>query len=915
MTSSDSPLATNYDPTAIERKCYEAWLNTNLFSSRPAGPAPGYCIMLPPPNVTGTLHMGHAFQHTLMDALARYQRMRGRDVLWQPGTDHAGIATQLVVSRELVRTKVDPATLSRAEFLDRIWTWKKNSGSSITKQMQRLGASCDWTREKFTMDPDLSAAVTDAFVRLHQDGLIYRGKRMVNWDPKLLTAVSDLEVVSEEEPGTMYHVRYPFVDEPSQGMVIATTRPETILVDGALAVAPGDIRFAAHVGRKVHVPRTDRIIEIISDSHVDPEFGSGCVKITPAHDFNDYEVYLRHPDRNLPVITLLEPNGVLNSNAPDQYCGLDRFAARRQIVADLRADGLLLKEEPHRYKLPRGDRSGAVVEPMLTEQWFVRTKPLAERALAAVREGRLRLVPNNWRATYEAWLHDIRDWCISRQLVWGHRIPAWYDDNGNVFVAHDQDQARAKCGDSRALKRDPDVLDTWFSSSLWPLSTLGWPQSKNDHFRHYFPTSVLVTGFDIIFFWVARMVMMAEYFVGQTPFAEVCVTGLVRDAHGRKMSKSEGNVLDPIDLIDGIELSKLVAKRTQGLLKEKQADRITKATHKEFPTGIAAHGADALRLTFASLASHGRDIRFDLGRIGGHRHFCIKLWNATRYVLSACSDSDGKAGTPGYGERWIISRLQRTAQAISANLADFRFDLVVHELHQLFWHDFCAWFIELSKVPSTVASAKAATQHTLIHVLGAILRLCHPVIPFITEKLWAHIGPLTGFENGSIMRAPYPVGKEKLINEAAEERFGILRHLVRDCRSLRNTLGIAPGISLDAEIELGPAPDIVPGLTMLARLGKLSIHEHLPPGSGPTLSACGTCLRLLIGPGIDDWALRLSKKIAILRNDRARIEAKLNNAAFVSRAPADVVAKQREMAAHKTSQIEATEKILRTTPT
>ena len=759
-------LPPRFEQAEVEKKWRAVWSEGDFFDSAPAEGRDNYCIMLPPPNVTGTLHMGHAFQHTLMDALARRERMRGRNVLWQAGTDHAGIATQIVVKRELAARGIDPENLSREEFLRHAWEWKETSGGVIGEQMRRLGASCDWKRERFTMDEKLSQTVRDVFVALYEEGLIYRGKRLVNWDPVILTAVSDLEVTSAEEKGAMHYVRYPFVGDEENGITIATTRPETILVDGAVAVHPDDERFQKHIGRKVWVPMTEprRAIEIIADSHVESSFGSGCVKITAAHDFNDYEVARRHPDKNIPLIVLFTPKAEMNENAPAAYRGMDRFAAREKIVADLRAAGLLIKVEPHLYKLPRGDRSGAVVEPMLTDQWFMKMDLLADKAMRAAADGETRFIPNNWRKVYDQWLGNIQDWCLSRQLMWGHRIPAWRDSSGKLYVARNEKEAREKAGGA-PLQQEDDVLDTWFSSALWPFSTLDWPDKNNAHYRHYFPTSVLVTGFDIIFFWVARMMMMSKHLTGHAPFRDVYITGLVRDGEGQKMSKSKGNILDPLDLTDGIGGDALVEKRIAGLMNPAQAEKVAAATRRQFPDGIPAFGADALRFTFASLASHGRDIKFDLSRCGGYRNFCNKLWNASRFVIGVCSkgedddsNSESKASSemspPSVADRWIVSRLQRTEKAASEALDNYRFDLAASALHQFVWRDYCDWYVEIAKHQLRDAPSVRRTRRTLARVLEAALRLLHPLTPFITEELWQKIAPLAEAAPPSLFKPP-----------------------------------------------------------------------------------------------------------------------------------------------------------------
>ena len=895
-------LPKHFHPAAVEDAWRERWEHEGRFNSDPQAGKPDYCILLPPPNVTGTLHMGHAFQHALMDALVRRQRMAGKNTLWQAGVDHAGIATQIVVSRELEKRGINPAKLSREEFLRHAWEWKERSGSAITRQMRRLGASCDWTRERFTMDPQLSEAVAEAFVRLHRQGLIYRGKRMVNWDPVLLTAVSDLEVVSEEEDGVMHHVRYPFTDDPGNGVVIATTRPETILVDGAVAVHPDDERFRPMVGRKVWVPLTEprRAIEIITDPHVDPKMGSGCVKITAAHDFNDYEVYRRHPDKNIPLIVLMTPDAKMNDNAPRKYRGMDRFAARREIVADLDANGFLLRKEPHRYKLPRGDRTGVVVEPTLTDQWFVKMDELARVGLRATETGGVKFVPGNWRKVYDQWLENIHDWCVSRQLHWGHRIPAWRDDDGNIFVARNEAEARERAGDDRNLTQDPDVLDTWFSSALWPFSTMGWPRCDNDHFRHYFPSSVLVTGFDIIFFWVARMVMMTGRLLDESPFREVYITGLVRDSEGRKMSKSKGNILDPLDLVDGVEADALAAKRMDGLMDPKQAEKVGRQTRRQFPNGIPPYGADALRFTFASLASHGRDIKFDLERCAGYRNFCNKIWNAARFTLGACADFDSSAkvdsSAPSPSDRWIVSRLQRAAAAVDDSFSHYRFDLAAQAVYQFLWDEFCDWHLEIAKTQlrSADPAERAATQRVLLRTLEAALRLAHPLIPFVTEELWQKVAPLAGMKKTeSIMLASWPAADPEKIDAAAEAQMAGLMEAVHAARELRGELEIPAG-ERPALLVCGASAaslewarrHIVP----LTRAGGLALEDSVPSGIPTTATENFT-----VGWKADASARRerSARELQKIRAELERKRAKLSLPAFRARAPESVVEKIR----------------------
>jgi valyl-tRNA synthetase len=802
----------SYNPADIEQRWYRFWENQSYFE--PAGGEGSYCIMLPPPNVTGSLHMGHAFQDTIMDTLTRWQRMKGADTLWQPGTDHAGIATQMVVERQLLSAGKSRHDLGRDQFVEAVWEWKEHSGDTISEQMRRLGTSVDWSRHCFTMDEDLSQAVKQVFVQLYDEGLIYRGKRLVNWDPVLHTALSDLEVISEEENGKLWHIRYPRKDGRGH-LVVATTRPETLLGDTAVAVNPDDERYLDLVGKDLELPLTGRSIPIIADEYVDMEFGSGCVKITPAHDFNDYEIGKRH---QLPIINVLDPNAGLNENAPEAYRGLDRFEARRKIVEDLESLGLLEKTEDHKLMIPRGDRSHAVVEPYLTDQWYVKIEPLAQAAIEAVEDGRISFVPANWSKTYFDWMHRIEDWCISRQLWWGHRIPAWYDPDGNIHVGMSEEDARLKAGlaDDVKLRQEEDVLDTWFSSALWPFSTLGWPE-KTDALKRFYPTSVLVTGFDIIFFWVARMIMMGMKFMDDVPFRTVYIHGLIRDGHGQKMSKSKGNVLDPIDLIEGIELEPLVIKRSSGLMQPQMAPAIEMATRQEFPNGIPAFGTDALRFTFATLATTGRDIRFDLGRIEGNRNFCNKLWNAARYVLM---QTEGEAVSPSSNpdiiDQWILSRMNRVIRDVEEHLSGYRLDLAAQALYEFIWNEYCDWYLEFSKSTLSTGSPQqqAATRHTLLSVLESSLRALHPMMPFITEEIWQRVSTPLGITGDSIMVQPFPqAGSE---HREAENDIEWLKEIVQGVRRVRSELNLPPGKSSISGFN--PAPNkIVPGITVSNR--------------------------------------------------------------------------------------------------
>ncbi|MGB5622174.1 MAG: valine--tRNA ligase [Gammaproteobacteria bacterium] len=896
-----------YSPEKIEEPLYAFWEQHGCFAA--SGDGPAYCIMIPPPNVTGTLHMGHAFQDTIMDALTRLHRMRGFSTLWQPGTDHAGIATQMVVERRLEAADKTRTGIGREAFVDEVWRWKEQSGGQIQQQLRRLGASLDWSRERFTMDEGLSRAVTEVFVRLFDEGLIYRGKRLVNWDPVLHTAVSDLEVLSAEENGHLWHFRYPLTDGEGS-LVVATTRPETMLGDTAVAVHPEDERYRNLIGKQLRLPLTERLIPVIADDYVDPEFGSGCVKITPAHDFNDYEIGERH---GLAKINILDVDARLNDAVPEAYRGLDRFVARDRVVADLEALGLVEKIEEHKLMVPRGDRSGAVVEPYLTDQWYVNIKPLADPAIAAVNDGRVRFVPENWSKTYFEWMNNIQDWCISRQLWWGHRIPAWYDEDGEIYVARDEqaaaELARARRGQAVTLRRDEDVLDTWFSSALWPFSTLGWPE-RTEELERFYPTSVLVTGFDIIFFWVARMIMMGQKFMADVPFREVYIHGLIRDQDGQKMSKSKGNVLDPLDLIDGIELEPLVAKRTSGLMQPHLRQRIEKSTRRQFPDGIPAFGTDALRFTFAALATTGRDIRFDLGRVEGYRNFCNKIWNAARYVLMNTEGEDcGPNGEMEYSlaDRWIRSRLGRTAREVDEAFADYRLDLAARALYDFTWNEFCDWYLELSKpILQSDESSEAerrATRRTLVEVLEALLRLMHPIMPFITEEIWRRVAPLAGVSGETIMRQAYPEAGAWPEDQAAERELDWIKGFVLGIRQVRGEMNISPGRALPVVLQEASASDRryaeLHGrfLTRMVRLQDIRLlgDEEIPPAAAAVLLGG---MRILVPmEGLIDVAAeldRLGRQREKLLADLGKAEKKLANQNFVSNAPADVVEKERQ---------------------
>lgn len=892
-----------YNPHTIEQNWYQTWEQNNYFA--PQGEGNPYCIMIPPPNVTGSLHMGHGFGSTLMDILVRYHRMQGDNTLWQPGTDHAGIATQMVVERQLMQVGKSRHDLGREKFIEKIWEWKEESGGTITKQFRRLGSSMDWSRERFTMDESLSHAVREVFIRLHDEGLIYRGTRLVNWDPKLHTAISDLEVISTEEEGKLWHIRYPLVDS-NKHITVATTRPETLLGDVAVAVHPEDERYKDLIGKHVHLPLTERTIPIIADDFVEKEFGSGCVKITPAHDFNDYAVGLRH---DLSPINILTPDAHLNENVPTVYQGLERFAAREQIVKDLEVLGLIEKIDKHTLKVPRGDRSGVVIEPYLTQQWFMKMKPLAEPAIAAVENGDVKFIPENWNKTYFQWLHNIEDWCISRQLWWGHRIPAWYDNEGNIYVGQNEDDVRKRHNLSAdfVLQQDNDVLDTWFSSALWPFSTLGWPDKTPD-LETFYPTNVLVTGFDIIFFWVARMIMMGLKFTGQVPFKEVFITGLIRDSDGQKMSKSKGNVLDPLDLIDGISADELVEKRTQGLMQPAMAQKIEKTTRQHFPDGIAPHGTDALRFTFCALGTYGREIRFDLGRLEGYRNFCNKLWNATRYVLMNTEDKGILSpGTLSLPDHWILSRLQHTIQDIEDAIKNYRFDLYAQAIYEFTWNEFCDWYLELSKpiLNSSESSEDQlrGTRHTLVHVLETVLRLLHPIMPFITEEIWQRVAPLAQINAPSIMLQPYPKVNNTLQNLEIEADLNWVKHFIIAIRTIRSEMNIAPSKVLSVLFHKGTERDkkrYEQNQHLIHSLAKLESARWLNENETPPESATALVeeLEILIPmAGLIDKkeeSARLEREIAKLSKETERAETKLQNPSFVDKAPADVVKKEQE---------------------
>jgi valyl-tRNA synthetase len=902
-----------FSPADIEPRIYAHWEAAGYFA--PSGHGPAYSIVIPPPNVTGTLHMGHAFEHTIMDALIRFHRMRGFDTLWQPGTDHAGIATQMVVERQLNAEGKRRVELGREAFVARVWQWKEASGGMIAKQMRRLGDSVDWQRDQFTMDPRLSQTVTEVFVRLYEEGLIYRGKRLVNWDPVLKTAVSDLEVVAEEESGSLWHLRYPLSD--GEGfLVVATTRPETMLGDAAVAVHPDDARYRHLIGRTVRLPLTARELPIIADSYVDPAFGSGCVKITPAHDFNDYEVGLRH---NLPLINIMTLDASLNDNVPVAYQGLDRSEARTRIIADLDALGLIERVEPHKLTVPRGDRSNAVLEPLLTDQWFVDIKPLAAPAIRAVEDGRVRFVPEHWTGVYFEWMHKIKDWCISRQLWWGHRIPAWYDPDGRWYVARNEAQARALHGIDAAtpLRQDSDVLDTWFSSALWPFSTQGWPEQTRA-LQTYYPTAALVTGFDIIFFWVARMIMMGLKFAGDVPFRAVYIHGLIRDQDGQKMSKTKGNVIDPLDIVDGISLDALLAKRTSGLMQPQMRAAIEKDTRRQFPHGIAAYGTDALRLCFARLATQSRDLRFDMARVEEYRNFCNKLWNAARYVLMNVEGRDLQMSGAEFSlaDRWIQSRLSAMLARIESGFADYRLDNVANALYEFTWHEFCDWYVELSKAVLQSDAAGAAAQRgarfTLISTLETLLRALHPLAPFITEEIWQRVRLSAAAPGETIMRAAYPTADGIQLDSQAEPEMRWVMDFILGVRQIRGEMDIAPSRRLDVLLQNAADKDIEylgRNLHYLSRLAGIEPPRVLSAGHTAPISAVALLGSLeilvpmagLIEPGAE--LERLAKRLRKAELDLHKLEAKLSNSQFVSNAPPDIVAKDQQRVAELRTEI------------
>ena len=895
----------SYQPKDIEQRVYDRWEENGYFA--PQGDGERYCIMIPPPNVTGTLHMGHAFQDTIMDALTRYHRMKGDRTLWQPGMDHAGIATQMVVERVLNSEGRSKHDLGREAFVERVWRWKEDSGGQIENQLRRMGSSLDWEHDRFTMDDGLSEAVRKVFVQLHDEGLIYRGKRLVNWDPVLHTALSDLEVLSADEDGNLWHFRYPLASGEGH-LVVATTRPETMLGDSAVAVHPDDERYKALVGQEIILPIVGRRIPIIADDYVDPEFGTGCVKITPAHDFNDYEIGKRH---DLAMYNILTHDAALNDSVPDAYKGMDRFKARKKIVAEFEQLRLLERIEDYVVKIPRGDRSHAVVEPYLTDQWYVKVEPLAKPAIDAVESGRIKFVPENWSKTYFEWMYNIQDWCISRQLWWGHRIPAWYDDSGNVYVGYSEDDVRAKnqLGADVPLRQDDDVLDTWFSSALWPFSTLGWPE-QTDRLEDFYPGNVLVTGFDIIFFWVARMIMMGIKFMGDVPFHEVYIHGLIRAEDGQKMSKTKGNVLDPLDLIDGIELDALIEKRTVGMMQDHLAPKIERATRKQFPNGINQYGADALRFTFAALATTGRDIRFDLGRIEGYKNFCNKLWNAARYVLmntETLTDGDVELSV---ADRWITARLDETVSEVHSHFASYRLDLAAQVMYEFTWHEFCDWYLELSKPvlqnDDAAAALQRGTRKTLIDVLESILRLLHPLMPFITEEIWQQVAARAGISGETIMLRAYPETSGTAHDADAVDDIEWVKQFILGLRQIRGEMDISPGKSLPVVFQNANEADkrrVEQHALLLRRVGRVESVSSLDDDEEPPAAATALLgdMRLLVPMkgliDVDVERARLDKQLDKVGAELARATSKLGNENFVNNAPEEVVTQERARAA------------------
>ncbi|REG82462.1 valine--tRNA ligase [Marinomonas pollencensis] len=900
-----------YQPQSIEQPIYKRWEEGGYFA--PQGNGTPFSIMIPPPNVTGSLHMGHAFQHTLMDAMIRRERMKGKRTLWQPGSDHAGIATQMVVERQLAAQNTTRHDLGREKFLEKVWEWKGQSGGTISDQMRVLGDSVDWQKERFTMDPGMSAAVQEVFVRLYDEGIIYRGQRLVNWDPILHTAISDLEVISEEENGFMWYFRYPLADgaktaDGKDYIVVATTRPETMFGDAAVAVAPDDERFTDLVGKEVELPLVGRRIPIVADEYVDKEFGTGCVKITPAHDFNDYEVGKRH---DMPLINILTDDAAINNTAPEKYRGMDRFVARKAVVADFDELGLLEKVVDHKLKVPRGERGNTVIEPYLTQQWYVAVETLAKPAIEAVENGDIQFVPKQWENTYFAWMRDLNDWCISRQLWWGHQIPAWYDADGKFYVGKDEAEVRTKynLADDITLTQDEDVLDTWFSSALWTFATQGWPEETQD-FKEFSESDVLVTGFDIIFFWVARMIMMTLKFTNKVPFKTVYITGLIRDERGDKMSKSKGNVIDPLDLIGGIDIESLVKKRTYGMMQPRLAEKVEKNTRETYPEGIQAYGTDALRFTLCSLASGGRDIKFDLNRLEGYRNFCNKIWNATRYVLMNTEDQDcGQNGTDvelSLADKWIISRLQHTEDAVNRAFETHRYDLASQALYEFMWHEYCDWYLELSKPVLWDENATAAqltgTRRTLVRVLETFLRLAHPMMPFLTEEIWQRVAPLAGVEGDTVMLMEYPEANEAKKDAQAEADIEWLKGVIEGVRNIRGEMNIAPSKPLTVLFRNGTDQDqarLDANLAFLQKLAKLETITWLNPGDEAPMSATalvGDMEVLVPMAGLIDKSAelaRLQKEIDKATKDLARIEGKLSNESFVAKAPAAVVDKER----------------------